>query len=863
MLIAGLSRVFSTPFCVPRVVALILVTGQAGASPAVAQEILSPAEFFGYEAGERFTDFGQVRSYAEALASASDQVELRQYGVTPEGRPLLLLVLSRSGTLNQVDRSLESLARLTEPDLPVGDASEIARREKAVVWFTYGVHGDESSSTEAALWTAWDLAAGTSGSPGILDSLIVVIDPAANPDGRDRYVQWYRTVRGAEPNAEPSSAEHDQPWPGGRFNHYLFDLNRDWTWSSQPETRARLAEYAHWKPAVHVDFHEMEPGGTYFFFPAASPVNPIYPEYTLAWADYFGRENAKEFDRRRWLYYTQERFDLFYPGYGDTWPSLVGAIGMTYEQAGGGGAGLVVRRADGSTLTLADRLEHHRVAGLTTLEAAAARKTDLLLDYAEFHRSLREGYPDVLLVPAESSAALDALSETLLQQGIEVERAPRAFRAKATPHAGFDDRNEFPEGTLLVRSSQPRGRLALTLLQPETLHPETGSNRTYDITAWSLPYAFGVEAHTASGPVGTGSFEPVRPQTGPAETEVASQQASPIGWLVLPSVESVGPLHRWLSANGRAVALESEFVLEGRRWPPGTRFVAADSGSADRLAASGLASFAVPVHTGLTEEGNDLGTPWSVSLRPVRIGVFRGSGVWPSSYGAAWYFLEQMAEIPFDALDLAGIAGLDLSKWDVLVVPDGAPGRVMDERATQALRTWLEAGGTLVVSAGSARWASGEFADIEARSADADSLSPEERRRQALRTRSEKRRERWDRAVSGVILPVQTDPSHPLGWGAGLGNLARREFVLHIADLSFEPSDGFETITSFEQDLQAVSGVMSDAKLEELSSSSWLATATAGDGRIVLFADDPLFRLMWPSQFILFANALLIGPVMR
>jgi len=854
---------FSGLSALARIAAVSLALGIPVATPVCAQAIPSPGDFFGIEPGERFTDVGAVHGYVEALAAASDEVEVRRYGITPEGRPLLLLVLSRAGTLEQVDRSLASLARLSDPDLPSDDAREIAQREKAVVWFTYGIHGDESSSTEAALWTAWDLASQTSADSGVLDSLIVVIDPVANPDGRDRYVQWYRSVQGLEPNSEPSSAEHRQPWPGGRFNHYLFDLNRDWTWASQPETRARLAEFARWMPAVHVDFHEMEPSGTYFFFPAASPVNPIYPEYTLEWADYFGRENAKEFDRRRWLYYTQERFDLFYPGYGDTWPSLVGAIGMTYEQAGGGGAGLAVSRADGSTLTLADRLEHHRVAGRTTLQAAAARKTDLLLDYAEFHRSLREGYPDVLLVPGESSAALDALAETLVQQGIKVERATGAFKAKASPHAGFDERDEFPEGTLLVLSAQPRGRLALTLLQPETLHPETASNQTYDITAWSLPYAFGVEAHTASGSIGAASFEPVRRQPGSAGTEVPNQDTSPIGWLVSPSVESIGPLYRWLSASGRAVALEAEFVLDGRRWPSGTRFVAADAGSADRLVASGLASFAVPVHSGLTEEGRDLGTPWSVSMKPVRIGVFRGRGIWPTSFGAAWYFLEQVAGISFDALDLSEVAGLDLSKWDVLVVPDGSPGRFMDERATQAIESWLKAGGTLVVSAGSARWASGEFTVIEARSAEADSLSPEERRRRALLTRSEKRLERWDRAVSGVILPVQTDRSHPLGWGAGQGNLAGREFVLHIEDLSFEPAEEFETVISFEDELQAVSGVMSDAKLEELSASSWLVSTRVGDGRVILFADDPLFRLMWPSQFILFANALLLGPVMR
>ncbi len=863
MLITRLPRRFSGFSILARIGAVSLVLGIPGTAPVCAQGIPSPGEFFGLEPGERFTDVGAVQSYAEALAAASEEVELRHYGVTPEGRPLMLLVLSRAGTLENVDRSLESLARLSDPDLPAGDASKIARREKAVVWFTYGVHGDESSSTEAALWTAWDLASGTSGSSQVLDSLIVVIDPSANPDGRDRYVQWYRSVRGLEPNPEPSSAEHHQPWPGGRFNHYLFDLNRDWTWASQPETRARLGEFDRWHPVVHVDFHEMEPGSTYFFFPAASPVNPIYPDYTLRWGEYFGRENAREFDRRRWLYYTQERFDLFYPGYGDTWPSLVGAIGMTYEQAGGGGAGLSVRRADGSTLTLADRLEHHRVAGLTTLRAAAARKSDLLLDYAEFHRSLRDGYPDVLLVPGEESAALDALSAILLLQGIEVERATRPFGAKASPHAGFDARNEFPEGTLRVRSAQPRGRLAVTLLQPETLHPESGSNRTYDITAWSLPYAFGVEAHTTSESINASSFEQVREQAAAVDEKVPFEETSPIGWLVPPTLQSVAPLYRWLSAEGRAVALESEFVIDGHRWPPGTRFVPADSGGADRLVESGLASFAVPVRSALTEEGRDLGTPWSVGMRSQRVGVFRGEGIRPTSFGAAWYFLERLVQIPFDALDLSAVAGLDLSKWDVLVLPDGSPGRTLDERATEALETWLEAGGTLVASAGSARWASEEFTDIEARSAEPDSLSPEERRRHALLTRNEKRVERWDRAVTGVILPVQSDPSHPLGWGAGLGNQAGRKFVLHIADLAFEPADGFETVISFEEDLRAVSGVMSDAKLEELSASSWLASARAGDGRVILFADDPLFRLMWPSQFILFSNALLLGPVMR
>ncbi len=274
---------------------LLLVT----AARAGAQTAPSPEDVLGHALGERFTDAAQVVRYAEALEAASGRVRLIRYGTTAEGRPLLLLVVASVRSQGQMDRILAANARLVNPDLPAAEASRIAGANPAVAWFTYGVHGDESASTEAALWTAWDLASDGEGTAGILDSVVVIIDPMANPDGRDRYVQWYRGSRGAEPNPEPASLEHHPPWPGGRYNHYLFDLNRDWTWATQGETRARLLQWQRWNPQVHVDFHEMGYGSSYFFFPAAEPLNPIYPDYTLRWAEYFGRANAAEFDRRQ------------------------------------------------------------------------------------------------------------------------------------------------------------------------------------------------------------------------------------------------------------------------------------------------------------------------------------------------------------------------------------------------------------------------------------------------------------------------------------------------------------------------------------------------------------------------------------
>ncbi|MFQ5746413.1 MAG: M14 family zinc carboxypeptidase [Gemmatimonadota bacterium] len=836
------------------VVAAVLAL--VAARTAAAQAPPSPRDILGVDLGESFTSAEEALEYAERLATASPRVRLLRYGETPEGRALALLVLASEAHLGELDAILARNAELVDPSLPAVRASAIARANPAVVWLSYGVHGDESASTEAALWTAWDLATSASDA---LDSLVVVIDPVVNPDGRDRYVLWYRGVRGVRPNPHPEAREHAPPWPGGRTNHYLFDLNRDWTWATQPETRARLTEWTRWNPQVHVDFHEMGPTSTYFFFPATRPINAIYPDYTLRWAEYFGRQNAAEFDRRRWLYFTGETFDLLYPGYGDTWPSLVGAIGMTYEQAGSRRAGLAFERPDGSVLTLADRAEHHRVAGLTTLRAAARRKTDLLLEFAAFHRGLLEDPRDVLIVPGPRPEAARALVLTLLQQGIRVDRSTRPFRASAEPHPGFDRRQAFPIGTYRVSSVQPRGRLALTLLQPETLFDSAGTQHSYDITAWSLPYAFGVEAHT-SPPVRDGAFRPLE-RWEPAGSS-ASVAPRPYGYLVPPVIEASGPLFRYLSDGGRAFALGEGVTIDDRAWPAGTVFLPDDDSAAARLAAAGFSDLAAPVQTGLTASGIDLGSDRALRLRAPRIGLVGGRGMQSTSYGAAWFLLENVLRIPFDGLG----SGADIrepAEYDVLVLPDGRPSSAFRPADAERLERWVRDGGVLVASGGSARWVAEAIASVAVRRADSTDLSDAERTRRGLRTRKERESDRWEGSVTGTILPVRLDEGNPLAWGAGLGNDRGALYVLHVEDLAFEPSDDYETVAAFEEGVDVVSGVMSERKRSEISASSWLVTRRLGRGRVILFADDPLFRLMWRSTFGLFVNALLLGPAMR
>jgi hypothetical protein len=837
-------------------------TGQsenAAASLRSADEPPSPEQVLGHALGERFTDHAGVVRYFEALAAAAPrQTRLERYGSSVEGRPLLQLVIGRDEHMARLDEVLAMNRELAEPSTTEARARQIAAANPAVVYFSYGVHGNESSSSEAALWTAWDLVRGAPAVAGVLDEVVVVIDPAVNPDGRDRYVNWFRQAVGARPNPNPESREHWEPWPGGRFNHYLFDLNRDWAWATQPETRARLATWDRFSPQVHVDFHEMSFTSTYFFFPAAEPINPLYPEHILRWGRIFGEANAAAFNARGWPYYTGESFDLFYPGYGDSWPSLLGAIGMTYEQAGSGRAGLAVVRPDGDTLTLHQRATQHWEAGTATLRAAAQRKAELLGDFAAFHRRIDAGLPDILLVPGDA-ARMNALLELLDRQGIRVERAQRAFRADATAHTGYGARRDFPAGTYLVRARQPRGRLAVTLLQPETVLDATFS---YDVSAWSLPFAYGIEAHSARRLPAAG-WAPATPATEPPPATGVVMPANPFGALVAPGFERWPGVLAYIRSGGRVVALERPFTMAGRDWPAGTLFLPRGAQTAaafaERITAAGLADAARPIASAMASTGPDLGTNNALTLAVPRIALLAGDGVAATSYGAHWFFLEQSLGLEFDAVPTDRFAGTDLAPYDVIVLPDMGRGPLTDQ-AIEGLKSWVERGGTLIASAGGARSIGAALAEIAVREAPAEPDSLQLRR--ALAGREDRRLERWEQQVPGTILSVHLDSDHPLAAGAGLDPDPARLFVLHSGGLSFEPHERFETVAYFADETERVSGVISSRNLERLSHSSWLAVRRVGRGRVILFADDPVFRHFWYGTFQPFANALIVGPAL-
>lgn len=837
----------------------------------------SPEEFLGSPLGARFTRHHRLIEYAAALAgTAADRVSWEPYGESVEGRPLGVLVITAPQNRSRLAALRHDLARLAEPDSLTGDeARRIIRDSPLVVWLSFNVHGDEASGSETALAVAYELAAGSGAEvTGLLDSLVVLIDPCLNPDGRERYVSRFEQRLGRVPQADGASWEHREAWPGGRDNHYLFDLNRDWAWLTQDESRARAAAFRRWRPQVHVDFHEMRAGSTYFFFPAAEPINANLPPQVRRWADRFGRGNSEAFDDQGWSYFTAEQFDLYYPGYGDSWPTLQGATGMTYEQAGHSHAGLALRRSDGSLLTLRERVRRHFVAAMATLRTARRARDARLTDYRDFFEeglNGRTGGPAAWLFPPGADPNRTAeLIELLLRHGVRVERA--TGRLNVSEPRGDDGRivhHDFPAGTWIVPGRQPLAALAASLLEPEAALPET---LFYDISAWSLPMAFGVEsAWTDRNP--SGPRVPVHS----AVRDSGGVDGGPAraGWLI-PWETNDAPrlLEQLLRRGARARFATRNFELDGRPFERGTIFVPKDD-NPDTLGAM-IERLARRHHvrvmaarTALTGSGIDLGSDRFLPVRPPRVAILAGDGVEPTSFGALWFLLDRTYEIPASVISIESLSRVDLSEYNVIVFPDDEAGdgtdyeAAIDSTEVHRFRSWLEAGGTFVGLKGGAAWATATrsgLTDLSLREAPSDSVHDaadeaagddlDEGLRRRLATRDERERDEVLDSVPGTILRVELDATHPLAYG-----YTGEARVIKTSKLVFETGERGQNVAWYPP-MARVSGYISVENEEALTHTPFLSVASVGRGHAVLYADDPNFRVFWFGLNRLFLNSL-------
>ncbi|MHC4405698.1 MAG: M14 family zinc carboxypeptidase [Planctomycetota bacterium] len=633
----------------------------------------------------------EIERYLHALAAAApDRAKLVPYGSTYEGRSLYYLVISSPQNVKRLEEIRQNNLLLSDPrKIAAGQAASLIQKSPAVVWLAYSIHGNECSPSDAALVTAYHLLADRRPQTRrLLEGLVVIIDPLQNPDGRDRFVHGFRKNRGvfAEPN--PLGTEHAEHWPGGRTNHYYFDMNRDWFLRSQRETQAKVKAYLDWQPQIYVDAHEMGRGNTYYFTPPTDPVNPFLLAKQREWLFRIGRHQAKWFDDYGFRYTTREMFDAFYPGYGSQWPTLQGGIGILWEQAGV--RGLVIDRDDETQIHYHDSVRHHYVSGLATVEMAAENRESLLRDFHEAQRRavrLGEDGPvrHYFLLEEKRPQRTARLAEVLSGNRIEVRRvaAPISLSACDVRDGQAKDR-VVPAGSYHVPLNQPGGRLARVLLDRDVKMDEPFVERQlrrnalympdeiYDVTSWSLPLAFDVACLASEGSIEVPG-EPFGAQ--PPSHEFPSRQPK-VAYLVPGSDGALQALSAWLQAGVRVHVTDRPMKLDGKAFAPGTLVVFVH-GNAEKLhetVGSAARRFGLTVHaadTGFVEEGAHLGGPHVKWVRPPKIVMPLGR---PASYSAGhtWHLFDQRLAYPTTRVPARNLGRVDLDDFNVLVLPHGS-----------------------------------------------------------------------------------------------------------------------------------------------------------------------------------------------
>jgi hypothetical protein len=732
---------------------------------------------------------------------------------------------------------------------------------------SYNVHGNESAGTEAAILTVYQLAAGTDPvTLGILDELVVLIDPLSNPDGRARYVFSFKTRKGTGYDASPDAWEHGSSWPGGRSNHYYFDLNRDWSWQTQVETQQRTVAYLKWNPVVHVDFHEMG-GDSYFFFPAAKPVHNAIPDVVMKWQQLYGEGNAAAFDRFGWPYYTKVGFDMYYPGFGDSWPSMLGAIGMTYEQGGGGGVAIAIERDDGTVHTLRQRAHGHFTASIATLQTTADRRRERLEDFlAFFNHAIAlsdEAVKAYAFVPAADPWNADRLVRLLTRQGIEIQVADQSFRSRVNGGFGLyqsSNSREFPAGTYLAVAGQPKGVMLKMLMEPM---PALEDTSFYDLSGWALPLVHNVEAYTlAEMPRVAMSLvsEPV--------TRAGGLEGDRARYAYAIPYRGTSALLAALDLLNRDVSVRSAgetFTIHGRTYPAGSFVIPVYRNPQDLheivgevAAARGVTAY--PIHTGLAEEGKDLGASVYRQLKKPRIAVAAGQAA-GGGFGEVWNFFDQgYPFFDFTNVDASRLGRMDLDDYDVLILSGGSYASTLGEQGVASLRSWIQGGGVVIGFDAGAQFLSQEGAGLTGVSSRGDSRSGEDRNDadqpavEARRTLSERRQESKVNRRPGGLYGVVLDPGHWLTFG-----MPQRMAILKRGSRAFNIADRGVNVAVFSPE-PLLSGYAPPEATEEYSKKAWLIAENVGRGKAVLFADNPFYRMFLEGEHQFILNALILGP---
>lgn len=830
-------------FCYSIFLLVITVTSKAQTG------VQSPSEFLGYELGSQWTPHHKMMDYFWHVADSSPMVEAKKYGDTNEGRKLMLVFVSTEENIEQLEEVRTN--NLKRTGLVEGEPTS---NSTAIVWLSYNVHGNETSSSEAAMKTIYELVRPENKeTKSWLKNSVVIMDPMLNPDGRDRYVHWYKETVGEEPNIHVDAREHHEPWPGGRTNHYYFDLNRDWAWLTQKESQQRIAEYQKWMPHIHVDFHEQGYDEPYYFAPAAKPFHDAITEWQSQFQYSIGQNHAKYFNENGWLYFTREVFDLFYPSYGDTYPIFNGAIGMTYEQAGHSMAGLGILKAEGDTLTLKDRLTHHYTTGLSTIEISSQNADRIVSEFSEYYQTARnnpQGEYKTFVIKADNNPdKLQALFNLLGKHQIEYGKATRSRNLDGYNYrTGETERVRVAENDYLVSAYQPKSVMARIMFEPR---PVLEDSLTYDITAWEQHYAYGIDGFALKERLD------VEPATAPEKQVDNSAVGNPYAYLARwQDLSDVGLLADLLKQDINIRFSREDFKIEDKEYEAGTLIITRSDNKNKEEFDSVVQELATkhnqqlnPVATGFVQSGSDFGSASVRYLKKPRIALLSGDGTDAYMVGEIWHYFDKQIDYPLTMLEMDYFNNVDLSKYDVLILPSGYYSDELNDERLKEIKEWISSGGKLIALKGANKMLVGKdgFNLKWKKDSDQDSTSSE-----ALDDYGEQQREHISKNNAGSIYKIKMDPSHPLAFGYG-----DTYFSLKLdADAYAYLEEGWNVGIAEEDAL--MSGFVGYKAKEELKNTLTFGVQKMGKGSVVYMVDNPLFRAFWYNGKLLFGNAVFL-----
>lgn len=834
----------------------------------------------GYAAGDEITTPENAVRYLERLRDAApDRIKIIPYAESWQGRQLVYAVIASKDNIARLDAIKADLAALSDgTSLTASERERRAAELPAVSWLAYGVHGNELSPTDAGLALSYHLLASKSDArvSEILEHTIVIVDPIQNPDGRARFVHGFEAARGLAIQGDTYAAERDEPWPSGRFNHALFDMNRDWFTLSQPETRGRVSAMLEWHPTVVVDAHEMGSQSTYFFAPAARPFSPFLTKDQLDGHELIGRANADAFDKAGIRYFTREVYDMFYPGYGETWPALNGAVAMTYEQASS--RGLAYRRADGSVLTYADAVRNHFLATLTTAWALADNKNQMLLAYADRRASaIAEGKSSpnryTVIDRAVRPSQADDFAMRMMAQGISVRMSAAGDKVCG---------QNYSSGALVVDRAAPNGRLISTLLdndtplakdyieQQEKRRSSGYRHQLYDVTGWSVPLMDGLSAQTCARLEGSrlAAFRPL---------EATALPPAEFGYaLAWDDAGQAKFLIAALQAGLRARSTDQPFQHEGITFGAGSLvFSKLDNGAdlqgeLDALLQSHPARL-VPMQKSWVDEGPNFGSAHFREVRLPRVALAWGMGTSPLSAGATRHVVERNLGLAVTPIRVRSMAYADLSAFDVIILPETGRGfAALLGGGAKALKSYVADGG-LVLALGSA---------TRAIASDNLSLLPVKRERRPGQNGSSDAStsdlvpgtELWSEddyaqaiasgaktpdTVPGALLHVEVHRDHWMAFGYDKAITLFRGSTIYAP---LKEDEGTNVFRYADAEGVLASGYLWTDVRNQLARKPFVMAKSVGSGAVVAFAQDPTVRAYQHGLELMIANGLLQGP---